>query len=101
MAAEESTQPLALPSPPSADGRLLGGGLPSQLEVGGDSVALERLGPMLVNTDGTLARVANWESMAEDERERTMRIVAKRNAKRLEVLRAEGKEVGGVIPHRK
>jgi predicted Fe-S protein YdhL (DUF1289 family) len=55
---------------------------------------------MLVNTDGTLARVANWESMAEDERERTIRIVAKRNAKRLEVLRAEGKEVGGVIPQR-
>lgn len=90
--AAASEPPLALPS--AADAA-------QKLHVGGDSVSLDKLGPMVVNADGSLSRVANWDSMPEDERERTMRIVAKRNAKRLEALKAEGKDVGGVIPQRR
>ncbi|KAN0080089.1 hypothetical protein V8E55_009655 [Tylopilus felleus] len=37
------------------------------------------LGPMVVNSDGTLSRIANWENMTEAERERTTRVIAARN----------------------
>ncbi|KAH7882195.1 hypothetical protein F5I97DRAFT_435839 [Phlebopus sp. FC_14] len=46
-------------------------------------VKLDNLGPMVVNSDGTLSRIANWEHMTAEERERTMRIVAARNRARL------------------
>ncbi|KIJ05369.1 hypothetical protein PAXINDRAFT_24178, partial [Paxillus involutus ATCC 200175] len=42
-------------------------------------VKLDNLGPMVVNSDGTLSRIANWENMTEGERERTTRVVAARN----------------------
>ncbi|KAH7908852.1 hypothetical protein BJ138DRAFT_307203 [Hygrophoropsis aurantiaca] len=48
------------------------------------SVRLDNLGPMVVNSDGTLSRIANWQHMTEPERERTMRVLAVRNKIRLE-----------------
>ncbi|KAI1434982.1 hypothetical protein GGR50DRAFT_694639 [Xylaria sp. CBS 124048] len=59
------------------------------LEVGGDAVRLDTLGPMIVNKDGTLSRVQNWDKMEEFEREATLRIIGKRNKVRLAALRAE------------
>lgn len=47
---------------------------------------------MVVNKDGTLAQIANWEAMTEEEKESTLRVLGKRNKARLEALRAEGKE---------
>lgn len=54
---------------------------------------LDHLGPMVINVDGTMSRIANWAEMAEIERRNTWRIIGRRNKERLEVLR--GKEGGG------
>jgi len=50
---------------------------------GGKSVKLDELGPMVVNTDGTLSRIANWMQMTDMERERTLRLLSARNKLRL------------------
>lgn len=54
---------------------------------------------MVVNKDGTLSRIENWQAMSEIERRNTMRILGKRNRERLAVLKAaedalKGKEGG-------
>lgn len=62
---------------------------------GGSTVSLDHLGPMVVNVDGTLSRIGNWEQMTEIERKNTLRILGKRNKQRLEALKAargEGEE---------
>ncbi|EIW76815.1 hypothetical protein CONPUDRAFT_157970 [Coniophora puteana RWD-64-598 SS2] len=48
-----------------------------------ESVKLDALGPMVVNPDGTLSRIANWDKMTEEERERTLRVVTARNRIRI------------------
>lgn len=74
--------PLPLPEPEA--------GSAAQLDAGtGQSVKLGHLGPMVVNRDGTLSRIANWEHMSEFERQNTLRILGKRNQLRMETLRAE------------
>ncbi|KAE8226200.1 hypothetical protein CF319_g1170 [Tilletia indica] len=57
----------------------------------------DALGPLVVNTDGTLSRIHNWSSMTESERERTLRVLGKRNKLRIADLRAteEGGSGGG------
>ncbi len=62
-----------------------------QLDVsnGGATIKLDHLGPMVVNVDGTLSRIANWTAMADIEKENTLRIIARRNQERLAVLRAK------------
>lgn len=67
------------------------GGKPQQLDVsgeGGSTVTLDHLGPMVVNVDGTLARISNWDQMTEIERKNTLRVLGKRNKQRLEALKA-------------
>lgn len=60
---------------------------------GGSTVTLDHLGPMVVNVDGTLSRIGNWEQMTEIERKNTLRILGKRNKQRLEALKnARGEE---------
>jgi hypothetical protein len=87
--ANTTTQtPLPLPSPSDAS-------TATTLNVNGDGVKLDHLGPLVVNKDGSLSRIANWEKMAEIERSNTLRILGKRNQLRLEGLRgaeAAGKE---------
>lgn len=61
---------------------------------GGTSIKLDRLGPMVVNADGTLSRISNWDKMADIERENTLRIIGKRNQARLEELRRAKEEEG-------
>ena len=56
----------------------------------GDAVVLEQLGPVVVNSDGTLSRITNWPEMTDGERETAKRLIAKRNVKRLEGFRAAG-----------
>jgi len=99
---------LAMTSAPSREGTQLAlTGAPSQslstqesapqLDVQSSrSVALDALGPMVVNSDGvrassqsigsailmneqTLSRIANWASMSELERARTLRVLSARN----------------------
>mmetsp|Transcript_23328 Transcript_23328/g.27446 ORF Transcript_23328/g.27446 Transcript_23328/m.27446 type:complete len:245 (+) Transcript_23328:73-807(+) len=61
------------------------------LHVGGDSVKLDNLGPIVLNTDGTTSRIANWNQMTIKEQENASRLIAKRNKKRIESgIQAEG-----------
>jgi hypothetical protein len=59
----------------------------------GTTVALDHLGPLVVNVDGTLARITNWHEMTDIERRNTALVVAKRNKQRLEVLKSKGLDV--------
>jgi hypothetical protein len=82
-----STSRLALPEVPPA-------GSAQKLDVGGQgsTVSLDHLGPIVVNTDGSMSRISNWEQMTEMEQKTTLRIVGKRNQQRLQALRAAGVE---------
>ncbi|WFD31553.1 hypothetical protein MSPP1_002592 [Malassezia sp. CBS 17886] len=55
-----------------------------------NTVKMDQLGPIVVNSDGTLARVPDWDTLTPAEQERTVRILARRNKARLERLRGEG-----------
>lgn len=79
-------QPLPLPEPPT-------GSEATQLAVDGEGIKLDHLGPMVVNVDGTLSRIGNWDKMAPIERENTLRIIGKRNQARLATLRAAAEKV--------
>jgi hypothetical protein len=81
---EKRDTPLGLPEPPA-------GGI--KLDVGsGEGVALDHLGPMVVNKDGTISRITNWDGMAEIEKENTLRILQKRNKQRLDALKQATQE---------
>jgi predicted Fe-S protein YdhL (DUF1289 family) len=44
---------------------------------------------MVINSDGTLSRIGNWAEMSEAERQRTIRVLGKRNQLRKERLEGE------------
>lgn len=84
--AEETEQPLGLP-PPSAD-------QPDEKRIpvdlsSGSATLTDELGPLVINSDGTTARITNWHSMTPDERERTVRIITERNRRRLKKLKEQ------------
>jgi hypothetical protein len=62
---------------------------------GGTTVSLDHLGPMVVNVDGTMSRISNWDKMAEIEKKNTLRIIGKRNKSRLEALKKAGADAAG------
>ncbi|KAF9136662.1 hypothetical protein BGX30_010967 [Mortierella sp. GBA39] len=63
-------------------------GAPS-LEVNGQDIKLDLIGPVVVNEDGTMSRIDNWHEMTDIEKANVRRILLKRNNTRLERLRAE------------
>lgn len=67
-----------------------------KLEVGAEALKLDHLGPMVVNSDGTLSRIHNWADMTPLERERTIKILGKRNKLRTESLLAQGIKPGTI-----
>lgn len=75
---EEEGERLALPE----------GGDRPQVSVDGAATALDELGPVIVNRDGTLARIANWHQMTEEEQKTTKRLIGAQNAKRIAALKA-------------
>ncbi|KAL4879794.1 hypothetical protein BJY04DRAFT_89615 [Aspergillus karnatakaensis] len=79
----ESKPLLALPDAGSAT---------HQLDVNGDGVKLDHLGPLIVNQDGTLSRIGNWAQMTELEKKNTLRVLGKRNKERMARLKAEQAE---------
>lgn len=79
-----TTTRLALPDGSASDKLGIGSG--------GSTVKLDHLGPMVVNQDGTLSRISNWEKMTEQEKQNTLRIIGKRNQKRLAALREAEKK---------
>ena len=93
----EPKKPLPLPEPPSA-GEGSGDGQRTttlDLSSGSSSVALDHLGPLVVNQDGTMARIANWAEMSEIERQNTLRVLGKRNQLRLAKLREAASNESG------
>jgi hypothetical protein len=60
----------------------------STLDVGsGEAVRFDHLGPIVVNVDGTMSRISNWDKMTELEKRNTVRIISKRNKARMAALR--------------
>ena len=55
----------------------------------GESLKLSEVGPMIINPDGTVRRIANWDILTEAERENTWRIIKARNKKRLDKLKQQ------------
>lgn len=86
----QTTRRLALPA-----GGTDGNGRTLDLSDPNSSISLDHLGPMVVNNDGTLSRISNWEQMSEVERKNTLRVLGKRNKERLERLKAAEGEVNG------
>ncbi|KIO30422.1 hypothetical protein M407DRAFT_20486 [Tulasnella calospora MUT 4182] len=86
----------AAPEPPSEsspDGQPL---LPGPDEIPADDAAilseeaqLETLGPIIVNSDGTLSRIDNWKDMTKSEKAMTLKRLKKRNAQRLKQLKEQ------------
>lgn len=62
------------------------------LSSGSGSIKMDHLGPLVVNVDGSLSRISNWDKMAEIERKNTLRIIGKRNQQRLAALEAKEKQ---------
>ena len=58
-----------------------------RLEVGGESLHLDELGPIILNEDGTMRRIANWHLLTDKEREVTQRKISTRNKERAEAIR--------------
>lgn len=67
------------------DGPGRGGGVQT-ITVDNVGIKLDHLGPIIVNTDGTLTRIRNWGKMTEQERNTAMRRIARRNKLRQEQL---------------
>ncbi|WVW78954.1 hypothetical protein I302_100917 [Kwoniella bestiolae CBS 10118] len=63
----------------------------------GNVIKLDKLGPMIINSDGTLSRIQNWQDLHPIEQERTVRLlVKKRNLVRLQKLDQENQDQEGV-----
>ncbi|QRV88702.1 Fungal specific transcription factor domain [Ceratobasidium sp. AG-Ba] len=80
MSFEEKHTPLLLPAPgegTSGDSDI------TTLEVGGKSISFDKLGPMIVNSDGTLSRISNWQELTPAEQTNTVRVLSKRNQLRM------------------
>ncbi len=52
----------------------------------GSTVSLDNLGPVILNADGSMSRIANWDKMAPVEQETAWRLITKRNAERRKAL---------------
>lgn len=63
-----------------------------KLDVNGGTIAMDAMGPVVVNEDGSLSRIANWPMLTDREKEVTQRRIAKRNKERLDRLREAAKE---------
>ena len=59
----------------------------------GETVKLEELGPVIVQSDCTLRRIDNWHKLTEGEREATMRRIGGRNNVRLNKCREQQVDV--------
>ena len=80
--------PLPLPASPSDA---------TQLNVNGEGVKLDHLGPLVVNKDGTLSRIANWNKMAEIEKKNTLRILGKEESVEVGGFEGAGRREGVMI----
>ena len=88
---DDSPELLALPAPEDVGQNIT-------LDVStGEPVVMDHLGPVVVNADGTLSRISNWDEMIDKEKELTKRRIAKRNIARLRALRDAGELTSGAM----
>jgi hypothetical protein len=59
----------------------------SSIAAGG--LALDALGPIIINADGTTSRIANWTELSPGEQAVALKRVARRNAERRAALESE------------
>ena len=86
-ACAEADRPLlALPAPNEIQAE---GESAVQLIVGQRVSLEEELGTLVVNADGTVARISNWKQMSAPERANVLRVLGKRNKDRLEALKEQ------------
>ena len=52
----------------------------------GETIRFEEMGPVILNTDGTTRRIANWDQLTEAEQKVTWRRISKRNEERRKML---------------
>eukprot|EP01039_Chlorochromonas_danica_P010612 gene10612-11759_t len=57
-------------------------------EEAAEPVQLDALGPVIINSDGTVSRIANWHTLTEEEQKKTFRLISKRNQARRAKLEA-------------
>lgn len=102
-AAATATQPTSTPSKAAtgheAESNHLGLPAPSkgpssseQHADADQSIRFDALGPIVVNKDGTMSRITNWDKMAPIERENTLRILGKRNKDRMAALKDKAEQ---------
>ena len=58
-------------------------------EFEGMSVQVTELGAIIINSDGTMSKVENWKELTPAEQAKTLRVIAKRNAKRKAILQQQ------------
>ena len=46
------------------------------------NIQLTELGAIIINSDGTMSKIENWNELTDLEKARSLRLIAKRNAKR-------------------
>jgi hypothetical protein len=61
----------------------------------GETISFTELGPIILNTDGTIRRIDNWKELSKQEQEVTWRRIKKRNAERRELLLLQQNEESG------
>jgi len=52
----------------------------------GETLRLDALGPIIINTDGSTRRIDNWNELSEQEKEVSWRRISKRNEERRKAL---------------
>lgn len=57
-------------------------------------VKLDALGPIVLNVDGTMGRIANWANFTENEKSQAIRLISARNQRRKEALKNKAVVLG-------
>ncbi|OQR96114.1 hypothetical protein THRCLA_22023 [Thraustotheca clavata] len=81
MSSDKTPEILALPSSTSTPDSA-----PLNITANGAGIALDHLGPMVVQPDGTLMRIKDWDTKTDHEKEMIKRVITKRNKERLDAL---------------
>ena len=87
---DDASARVLLPQPAEDVEAILGTEKPQTLELDGDKLDLDELGPMIINPDGTVRRIANWDVLTEREKQVAWRRIAERNKRRIAELEEAG-----------
>ena len=58
------------------------------------NIQLSELGAIIINSDGTMSKIANWHELTKQEQVKALRVIAKRNARRKRELEAAAAGAG-------